>query len=62
MLLSIIADYADFCPVGMDRDGQSLTDLLEVTANALSSDVVALMFLAVQRDDLRLSIGHAVQR
>ena len=40
---------------------QRCTDLIEVTANALSGGVVALMLLAVQRDNLELSITQAVK-
>jgi hypothetical protein len=32
-----------------------------MTADALSSDVVALMFLAVQEDNLELSIKQAIK-
>ena len=39
---------------------QRCTDLIEVTANALSGGVVALMLIAVQRDNLELSIMKAV--
>ena len=44
----------------MHKPGQRCTDLLEKTANALSSRVVALMLLAVQKDDLELNINQAV--
>lgn len=33
-----------------------------MTANALSVRVIALMLLAVQKDDLELNIGQAVKR
>ena len=36
--------------------------LLEETVEALNEDVVALMLLAVQREDLELSINVAVKR
>ena len=45
----------------MHKHDQRCTDLIEVTANALSGGVVALMLLAVQRDNLELSITKAVE-
>ena len=45
----------------MHRHDQRCTDLIEVTANALSGGVVALMLLAVQRDSLELSVIKAVE-
>jgi hypothetical protein len=52
---------ANLCPAGMHKHGQRCTNLLEATANALSGRVVALMLLAVQRDDLELNIKQAVK-
>ena len=37
-------------------------DLIEMTATALNADIVALMFLAVQRDNLQLSVNAALSR
>ena len=37
-------------------------DLIEKTAAALNQDIVALMLLAVQRDNLRLSVKAALNR
>jgi hypothetical protein len=37
-------------------------DLLEKTAGALDKDIVALMLLAVQRDNLVLSVKVALNR
>ena len=37
-------------------------DLIEKTAAALNDDVVTLMLLAVQRDNLRLSVNMALKR
>ena len=54
--------YADFCPEGMHKHGQQCTELIEKTANELSSGVVALMLLAVQKDNLELGIRLAVRR
>jgi hypothetical protein len=45
----------------MHQHDQQCTDLVEVTANALSEGVVALMLMAVQRDNLKLSITKAVE-
>jgi len=46
----------------MHKPGQRCTDLIEMTANRLSSDVVALMLMAVQKDNnLELSIKYAIQ-
>jgi hypothetical protein len=45
----------------MHKPGQRCTDLIEKTANALSDNVVALMLLAVQKDNLELNIGQAVR-
>jgi hypothetical protein len=41
--------------------GQSCSDLIEKTANALSGDAVALMFLAVQKDNLEPNIKQAIK-
>ena len=46
----------------MHIHGQRCTNLIEVTANALSGDVVALMLMAVQRDNLELSVSRAIER
>jgi hypothetical protein len=52
--------YADFCRVGMNKHGQRCTDLLEVTANALSGGAVALILLTIQKDSLELNIKQAI--
>ena len=44
----------------MHKKGQHCTELVEKTANKLSSHVVAIMLLAVQKDNLELSIKQAV--
>ena len=54
--------YTDFSPAGMNKPGQRCNGLLETTANALSDGIVALMLLAVQRDNLELSIDQAIKR
>ena len=52
--------FANFCPAGMHKDGQQCTDLIKQTANSLSGDMVALMLMAVQKDNLELSITSAI--
>ena len=49
-------------PAEMQKHGQRCTGLIEITANALSSGVVTLMLVAVQRDNLELSIKQAIRR
>ena len=51
----------DIHPIEMHKQGERCGDLIEMTADALSGDVVALMLLAVQRDNLELSIKQAVK-
>jgi len=46
----------------MHKHDQPCTDLIDVTANALSNGVVALMLMAIQRDDLELSVKQAIER
>ena len=53
--------HLNFCPVEMHKHGQRCTDLIEVTANALSVGIVALMLLAVQCDNLELRIKQAIR-
>jgi hypothetical protein len=53
--------YADFCCVGMHKDDQRCTDLLEMTADALSGGTVALILLTIQKDNLELNIKQAVK-
>ena len=61
-LLSMNPYPTDFCSSGMHNDGQQCTDLINLTANSLSGDVVALMLVAVQKDNLEVSINHAIKR
>ena len=49
-------------PVDMQKHTESCAGLIEMTANALSDGVVALMLVAVQRDNLELSIKQAIRR
>jgi len=53
--------YAKFCPAGMHKEGQRCTKLVEKTANKLASGVVAIMLLAIQKENLELCIKQAVQ-
>jgi len=45
----------------MQKHGQKCAGLIEQTANALSDGVVALMLVAVQRDNLELGINQAIR-
>jgi hypothetical protein len=49
-------------PAEMQKHGQRCDGLIEVTANALSGGAVPLMLVAVQRDNLNLSIKQAIAR
>ena len=60
-IFQAIHTHVNSCPVGMHKNGQRCTELIEVTANALSGGVVALMLVAVQRDNLELSVKKAVE-
>ena len=46
----------------MHREDGRCDKLIENTAMALNKDVVALMLLAVQRDNLELSVKIALNR
>ena len=48
-------------PVGMHKHDQRCTDLIEMTADTLSGNVVALMLVAVQHDNLELSVKQAIK-
>jgi len=52
--------YTNLYPVGMHKSDQRCNGLIELTASTLSGDAVALMLLAVQRDNLELSINQAI--
>jgi hypothetical protein len=52
----------DIHPIEMQKHGQRCADLIEMTADALSGGAVALMLLAVQRNNLELSIKQAIKR
>ena len=46
----------------MHKPDRKCTELIEKTANELSSDVVALMLFVVQKDNLEPNINQAVRR
>ena len=52
--------YIDIHPIEMHKQGERCADLIEMTADTLSDDVVALILLAVQRDNLELNIKLAI--
>ena len=54
--------YIDIDPIEMQKHGQRCTGLIEMTADALSDGAVALMLVAVQRNNLELSIKQAIKR
>ena len=54
--------FSNFCPAGMHKDSQQCTDLIKLTVNSLSGGVVALMLVAVQKDNLEVSINHAIKQ
>ena len=49
-------------PAELQKHGQRCDGLIEMTANALGDDAVALMIMAVQRDNLEFSIKQAIRR
>jgi len=53
--------FVNLCRLGMHEPGQGCTDLIEKTADALSGETVALMLMAVQKDNLELSIKYAIK-
>jgi len=46
----------------MQKHGQRCDGLIDITANALSSGMVILMLIAVQRDNLEPGIKQAIRR
>ena len=46
----------------MHTQNSRCDDLIEKTAEALNDDIVALMLLAVQRDNLQLSVKVALNQ
>jgi hypothetical protein len=51
----------NLCRLGMHKPSQRCNDLIEKTADALSGETVALMLMAVQKDNLELSIKYAIK-
>lgn len=62
ILLAINLYFANFSPAEMHKDGQRCIDLITQTANSLSSGVVTLMLVAVQKENLEVSINLAIER
>jgi hypothetical protein len=56
-----VLQYGNCFPAEMNKPGQRCTDLISTTASSLSSSVVRLMLLAVQKDNLELNINYAVE-
>ena len=54
--------YTKFCPAGMHKKGQQCTELVEKTANELSGGAVAVMLLAIQKENLEINIKEAIRR
>jgi hypothetical protein len=50
------------CFAEMHRQNRSCNDLIEKTVAALNDNVVTLMFLAVHRGNLELSVKMALNR
>ena len=51
-----------YCSTEMHRQNGHCDDLIQKTAGALDENVVALMLLAVQNDNLKLSVKVALNR
>jgi hypothetical protein len=60
VLFKLIHTHPNLRPVGMHKHDQPCTNLIEVTANALGGGAVALMLMAVQRDNLELNVKQAI--
>jgi len=52
---------SNICPAEMQKHRQQCTGLIEMTASALSGGAVILMLVAVQKDNLELSIKQAIK-
>ena len=48
--------------VGMHKENEPCYALLEETASALDDEAVTVMLLAIQRENLEMSVKSAVQR
>ena len=60
--LQPIHTHHNFRPAEMHKPDERCSDLIEMTANVLSEGTVALMLMAVQRDNLELSVKQAIKR
>jgi hypothetical protein len=60
LYLPITMHYANCRCTGMHKPGQRCSDLIQMTANPLSTGVVSLMLLSVQKNNLELNIKQAV--
>jgi hypothetical protein len=49
------------CHAGMHKNTQRCTDLIEMTADTLAGGAVALILLAVQKNNLELNIKQAIK-
>ena len=56
-----IHTHRNICSIDMHKPNQKCTDLIEATANTLSVGAVALMLLAIQRDNLEISVKLAIK-
>ena len=54
--------HTDASVTGMHITDHRCDSLVEMTATALNEDTVALMLLAVQKDNLELSVKTALSR
>ena len=55
-------NFANFCPADMHLKNQQCADLINMTANSLSSGMITLMLMAVQKDNLKVSIHQAIEQ
>jgi hypothetical protein len=50
-----------FCHADMHKNAQGCTDLIEMTADALTGGAVALILLAIQKNNLELNTKQAIK-
>ena len=50
-----------FCHADMHKNTQQCTDLIEMTADAIAGGAVALILLAIQKNNLELNIKQAIK-
>jgi hypothetical protein len=60
--MTIETHYPECSPADMHKPRRRCNGLIEMTADSLDGGVVALMLLAVQRDNLELSIYQAITK